>query len=226
MTVLLRMNDIRRTFRTMAGPVDAIKNVDLEVAEGEFVMITGPSGSGKSTLLGIAALLDRPTAGDFHLMMIPVHRIRDRERCALRRDRIGMVFQGYHLLPRRSVLDNILFRYRYQRVDRARVRRRALAVAERLDLGARLKQPGYLLSGGEMQRVAIARAIVHQPDLLVADEPTGNLDEENAQKVMQVFTQLNRDGLSIMMVTHNPALHRFAHRTMRFRSGILGHASP
>jgi putative ABC transport system ATP-binding protein len=195
--------------------------VDLTVRAGDFVMVTGPSGSGKSTLLHLAALLDHPSEGRLVFEGRDVSALAETELCGIRKHRIGMVFQKYCLLPHRSVLENVLFRFRYTGHTPERARAAALGALRQMDMEAVLNRPARVLSGGEMQRVAIARAVALRPALLVADEPTGNLDAGTAGAVMQCFRTLHREGLTILMVTHNAALLPFCTRHLLCRDGEL-----
>lgn len=195
--------------------------VDLEVEAGDFFAISGPSGSGKTTLLHLAALLDRPSAGEVVFDGRDTSSLSDEELSALRARAVGLVFQQYHLLPHRSAHDNVLFRYRYVNASTSEARVAAEAALERVGLERVAERPARLLSGGEKQRVAIARAIALEPRLLVADEPTGNLDRDSAQVIMDIFRSLHEDGLTILMATHNEELLRFSTRQAQCRDGCL-----
>jgi putative ABC transport system ATP-binding protein len=216
---VLEMRGVTKSFATTAGRVDVLRGVDLAVRRGDFVAITGPSGSGKSTLLNLAALLDRPTSGEVCLDGQDVTRLDDESACEIRKLKVGMVFQQFHLLPRRSVRENVLFRFRY--TDRApdETGRAAEFALDAVGLSAIAQRAARLLSGGEMQRVAIARAIALRPALLVADEPTGNLDRASAEGVMDCFTRMNRAGLTILLVTHNEHLLHYCTRHLACRDG-------
>ena len=216
---VLEMEAVQRTFLAATGPVPVLRHVDLAINAGDFVAITGPSGSGKSTLLNLAALLDQPTAGCVRLRGEDISRLDQDALCDLRKTAIGMVFQKFHLLPHRSALDNVRFRFRYTDTESAEARQRATDALEVLGVGALAERPARLLSGGEMQRVAIARAIALRPTLLVADEPTGNLDRTAAQGVMECFQKLNREGITILLVTHNHDLLRYCNRHFDCRDG-------
>ncbi|MCX6996336.1 MAG: ABC transporter ATP-binding protein [Kiritimatiellaeota bacterium] len=210
-----------KRFLAPGGAVTALEGVDLEVATGEFVAITGPSGSGKTTLLHVACLLEPPTAGEIEFDGESTARLSERRLAALRGRKIGLVFQKFCLLPHRSVLENVLFRFRYIPHDAQEARRQALAALAAVGLQDRLDHPARLLSGGEMQRVAIARALARPPRLLAADEPTGNLDRAAAGGVMSCLQQLNRSGVTILLVTHNAALLDCAARRLTLRDGRL-----
>jgi putative ABC transport system ATP-binding protein len=202
--------------------VQAISNVDLRIDAGEYLSIIGPSGSGKSTLLHLLGLLDRPTAGTYRLDGVDVDGLTESRRCALRGGRIGFVFQAFHLLPRRSVLDNVTLSMLYQGVPRRVRRARAAATLEQVGLAARMDFLPPLLSGGERQRVAIARALAGSPSLLLADEPTGNLDQANANGVMELLDDLHAGGLTLAVITHDDAISRRAQRRVRITDGTLG----
>jgi len=202
--------------------VAAISNVDLRIDAGEYLSIVGPSGSGKSTLLHLLGLLDRPTAGTYRLDGVDVDGLTESRRCALRGGRIGFVFQAFHLMPRRSVLDNVTLSMLYQGVPRRDRRARAAATLEQVGLTARMNFLPPLLSGGERQRVAIARALAGSPSLLLADEPTGNLDQANANGVMKLFDDLHAGGLTLAVITHDDEISRRAQRRVRITDGTLG----
>ena len=223
---LLSLRDIGKSYPTPAGEVQVLQGVNLDLHSQEFVAFTGPSGSGKTTLLNIAALMDPPSSGRLQIdgREVPIRNEGLRRR--LRRDAVGMVFQKFCLLPHRSALDNVLFRCRYMpRHQRQNLKRRALDVLDRFGLAESAWQPARLLSGGEMQRVAIARAVLHPPRLLVADEPTGNLDRESAATVMEHLAELNREGITILLVTHNESLLPYCSRHVRCQNGRVVEAA-
>lgn len=215
--------ELRGLSRTFPGtpPVEALRGVDLRVGRGDYVSVIGPSGSGKSTLLHILGLLDRPTAGDYLLDGLPTGQASDEDRATLRGGRIGFVFQSFHLLPHRSVLDNVLLATLYSGVPRAERRDRALAALDRVGLSHRLDFLPTVMSGGERQRVAVARAVVSSPHVLLADEPTGNLDSENSAGVLDLFDELHRDGLTLVVITHDPTVSAHAQRRIRIADGLL-----
>lgn len=217
---------VSRRYPSGGGALTALDGVDFALAPGAFIAITGPSGSGKTTLLNLAALLDRPTRGEVRFEGQDVARLDDDALSALRRRAIGVVFQAPHLLPERSVFDNVLFRFRYLDVPASEARRRAHEVLDAVGLTDRAHHPARLLSGGEMQRCAIARALAQRPQLLAADEPTGNLDADSATAVMQLFAALHREGLTILLVTHNTAWLAFASRHVICRNGHLREVPP
>jgi putative ABC transport system ATP-binding protein len=215
--------ELRALTRTFAGtpPVEALRAANLRVDAGEYLSVVGPSGSGKSTLLHILGLLDRPTSGDYLLDGVPTGAASDGDRAALRGGRIGFVFQSFHLLPHRSVLDNVLLATLYSGVPRGERRSRALAALERVGLSHRLDFLPTVLSGGERQRVAIARAVIASPHVLLADEPTGNLDSATSGGVLDLFDELHRDGLTLVVITHDAAVSARAERRVRIDDGVL-----
>ncbi|MFJ1863864.1 ABC transporter ATP-binding protein [Streptomyces sp. NPDC088097] len=207
-------------------PVEALKPCELLVRRGEFVTIVGPSGSGKSTFLNVAGLLDSPTAGSYLLDGIDTGRLPDRARTALRGRRIGFVFQSFHLLPHRSALENVSLAMLYTSVPRARRLVRAREALEQVGLARRAGAVPGRLSGGERQRVAIARALVGRPSLLLCDEPTGNLDSENAASVLTLLDELHTAGMTVMVITHDAEVAARGLRTVTVRDGRLGERTP
>ncbi|MFZ4397412.1 MAG: ABC transporter ATP-binding protein, partial [Kiritimatiellia bacterium] len=198
-----------------------MREASFEVASGEFVLLTGPSGAGKTTLLNLLALLDTPTAGCLQFEGQATGALTESQRNLWRATRLGMVFQRFCLLPHRTALENVLFRFRYLPVPRHEAHACALAALESVGLAEQANRRARLLSAGEMQRVAIARAIAHTPRLLLADEPTGNLDHAAAEQVLAIFQRLHADGLTIVMVTHNESLLNIAARHLRCRNGCV-----
>lgn len=220
---LIELTGIRRVYRTESVAVDALRGIDLGVEEGEFVAIMGSSGSGKSTLMNILGCLDRPTAGRYLLDGEDVAGL-PRDRLARIRNRtLGFVFQNFHLLPRTSAIENVELPLLYaeENLSWRDIHARAHSALVTLGLGDRTDHMPSELSGGQQQRVAIARALVTRPRLLLADEPTGNLDSRTSLEIMDVFQQLNREGLSILMVTHERDMARFAGRTIVLRDGLI-----
>lgn len=218
---VVELIDVSRVFDT-TPPVHALRDVNLAIAEGEYVSISGPSGSGKSTLLNLLGLLDRPTSGTYLLDGIDTSDLGDRRRASVRGQRIGFVFQAFHLLNTRTVLDNVVVGQIYNRIPRTERKPRAIAALERVGLGHRIDFRPDRLSGGERQRVAIARAIAHSPSVLLCDEPTGNLDSATTESIMALFEDLHRvDGLTLVVITHDEAVSARAPRTVNIIDGLL-----
>jgi putative ABC transport system ATP-binding protein len=223
-TPVLELRAVRKSFAGPGGPVQVLRDASLRIHRGEFVMVAGPSGSGKTTLLNLAGLLDSPTAGDLLFDGIHASQLGETERCRLRCERIGMVFQKFVLLPHRTALENVLFRFRYCGGDSPQRREHASTVMADMGIAELAERRARVLSQGEMQRVAIARAVVHPPALLLADEPTGNLDAAAALSVMDCFRRLHGAGMTILMVTHNSSLLQYASRCVVCRDGELAAA--
>ena len=221
---LLELRDVTRSF---AGPpeVQALKGVNLRIGRGDYVSIVGPSGSGKSTMLNMLGLLDRPSVGEYRIDGVVTGTLTENERAAVRARRIGFVFQSFHLMPRRTVLDNVLMPMLYSGVPRHERERRARDTLERVGLGHRLDFLPTILSGGERQRVAVARAVVSTPSVLLADEPTGNLDAATSEEVMELFDDLRADGLTLVVITHDSAVAARADRRVRIADGRLSEES-
>lgn len=221
---MIELNGITKHYTRGAETVRALAGVDLSINGGEFLSITGPSGSGKTTLLHILGCLDRPTEGTMTIDGEAVVDLPESALVRLRRDKIGFVFQQFHLIPGLSVYENIALPLRFSR--RPRDREKILALIGKVGLSHRADHRPNQLSGGEMQRVAVARAMVNDPEVIFADEPTGNLDTENSEKIFSLLASLNAGGLSIVMVTHNPELAARAHRIVSLRDGrIVGQGS-
>jgi putative ABC transport system ATP-binding protein len=218
---VISVRDIARTYDLGETQVRALRGVTLDVQPGEFVALTGPSGSGKSTFMHLIGCLDRPSAGQYLLNGQDVSALSGRALARVRNREIGFVFQGFNLLPRTSALENVELPMLYSGVRNARERReRAAAALSAVGLGERLGHHPNQLSGGQQQRVAIARALVNQPKLLLADEPTGNLDTRTSVEVMDIFQRLNRDqGLTIVLVTHERDIAEYGTRVVAFRDG-------
>jgi putative ABC transport system ATP-binding protein len=218
---ILQLQDVNKSFPASHGSVDVLHSVNLSLSKGEFAMLTGPSGSGKSTFLHLAGLLDVPSSGRLFFEDQEVSSLRGSELCELRKNSIGIVFQKYYLLPHRSVLENVLFRFRYLDYSKSDAREKARQALEMMHLDSISDRPARLLSGGEMQRVAIARAIALMPKLLIADEPTGNLDSSSANSVMDYLRMLNQDGLTILMATHNDSFLQYCSRHLVCSDGCI-----
>ena len=216
---MLKMTGLSKAYRTEVVETYALREFDLEVKQGEFVAVTGPSGSGKTTFLTIAGLLEAPTGGTYLLDGVDVSRLGDDARSRIRNQKIGFIFQGFNLIADLNVFDNVDVPLRYRGMKADERRRRVRAALERVGLAAREKHYPAELSGGQQQRVAIARALAGEPRLLLADEPTGNLDSQMARSVMDLLEELNRDGATIVMVTHDPQLAARAQRNVHVIDG-------
>ncbi|EAJ9605420.1 ABC transporter ATP-binding protein, partial [Campylobacter coli] len=200
------------------GKVKALDNINLNIYKGEWLAIMGPSGSGKSTLLNILSLMDDPSSGKYILDNEDLEQINEEQKITLRREKIGLIFQQFHLIPYLSALENVMLsQYYHSSVDEED----AKAVLEKVGLSHRLSHLPSQLSGGEQQRVCIARALINNPEILLADEPTGNLDEANEKIVLETLQKLKNEGKTIVLITHNPELAKFADRTLILQHGIL-----
>ncbi|MDD7944860.1 ABC transporter ATP-binding protein [Microbacterium sp. NE2HP2] len=221
---VIELRDVTRSF---PGPpeVQALKGINLTVSDGEYVSIVGPSGSGKSTMLNILGLLDRPTVGEYRLAGELTGGYTEDERAAVRARRLGFVFQAFHLMPRRTVLENVMLPMLYSGTPRAERADRARAALERVGLGHRVDFRPGLLSGGERQRVAVARAVVTQPRVILADEPTGNLDQSTTADIMALFEELNAGGLTFVVITHDQGVADRAARRIRIADGRMSELS-
>jgi putative ABC transport system ATP-binding protein len=221
MSAVVDMRGISRVYDSGRLQVAALRGVNLNIGEGEFVAIVGPSGSGKSTLMNIIGCLDRATAGEYRLAGSDVDQLNDDELARLRNRTIGFIFQSFNLLPRTTAVDNVATPLLYQNVGRADRHKRAASALERLGLGERLTHEPTELSGGEQQRVAVARALVTEPALILADEPTGNLDSRSGGDVMDVFHDLHAQGRTIVLITHDPDVAAQAERQVHVRDGLI-----
>ncbi|MGC0369927.1 ABC transporter ATP-binding protein [Microbacterium sp. SLBN-111] len=219
--------ELRSVTRSFPGDpaVHALRGVDLAVDEGDYVAIVGPSGSGKSTMLNILGLLDRPTTGEYLLEGSPTTDLDDVGRTAVRARVLGFVFQSFHLLPRRTALENVSLPLIYSGAPRAERESRARDALHRVGLGARVDFRPDILSGGERQRVAVARALVTRPRVVLADEPTGNLDGERTEEIMSLFEDLHGQGMTLVVITHDTGVAARAHRVVRITDGRLSEVS-
>lgn len=218
---VIEIKNVTKRYDDEAGVLDALNGVSLTVMPGDFVAIMGPSGSGKSTLMNIIGLLDRPTTGQYLLEGTDVSNLSDRKLARLRRDNIGFVFQAFNLLPRLNLLQNVEMPMIYQNIRASRRRTRASEVLKRVGLGDKLTNKPSQISGGQAQRAAIARALVNRPSLVLADEPTGNLDTKKSEEIMQLLRELNKKGVTIVVVTHNPEVADYAKTTVEVRDGLI-----
>ena len=217
---MLHMKDVSKMYRTEMVETHAVRDLTLEVHEGEFVAVTGPSGSGKTTFLNIAGLLEELTGGKYLLDGVDVKQLDDGARSRLRNEKIGFVFQSFNLIPDLNLFDNVDVPLRYRQLGRAERRKRIEGALERVGLASRLRHYPAELSGGQQQRVAIARAIAGSPKLLLADEPTGNLDSQMAREVMQLLEELNAQGTVVVIVTHDPEIAARAQRNVHIVDGV------
>ena len=225
--IVIQTDRITKTYVSGTNEVHALSNVDLTVTRGEFVAIMGTSGSGKSTLMNLLGCLDTPTSGSYTLDGVRVDGLGKNELAAIRNQKLGFVFQGFNLLARTSAVENVELPMLYDRSGRKRdTRALAVAALERVGLGSRLDHQPSELSGGEQQRVAIARALVTEPALVLADEPTGNLDTHTTIEVMALFQQLNEQGITIVLVTHEPDVAVYATRIVQLRDGQIYRDAP
>ena len=218
---MIEIKNLNKTFRTTDVETLALDGVNLSIAPGEFVAIMGPSGCGKSTLLNILGLLDNPTSGSYKLNGTEVANMKEKDRTSLRKGKIGFVFQSFNLIDELTVAQNVELPLTYLGVPASERKRRVKETLERMNLGHRARHKPMQLSGGQQQRVAIARAVVTQPDLILADEPTGNLDSTNGREVMDLLTELNRAGTTIIMVTHSQHDASYARRTVNLFDGNI-----
>lgn len=218
---MIRVENLSKSFRTEEVETVALDKVSFEVKDGEFVAIMGPSGCGKSTLLNILGLLDNPTGGKYWLGDREVENLKEKERTDVRKGEIGFVFQSFNLIDELSVEENIELPLTYLGVSRTERKKRVQEIMKRMAISYRAKHFPHQLSGGQQQRVAIARAVVFNPKMILADEPTGNLDSKNGAEVMRLLTELNQEGTTIVMVTHNEHDARMAHRIIRLFDGHI-----
>lgn len=223
MNELIRIRDLHKIYDSGAVQVHALQDINLTIQQGEFVAIMGHSGSGKSTLMNILGCLDRPTSGQYLLDGIDVSQQSNDALSDIRNQKIGFVFQAFNLIPRTSALNNVELPMIYARVPAKTRLQRATALLEKVGLGQRLDHMPNELSGGQKQRVAIARALANEPPILLADEPTGNLDSASTVEIMELFTQLNREGVTVLIVTHEDDVAAFTDRVLWFEDGRLLH---
>ena len=218
---VIRVAGLGKSYETAAGLFPALKGVDLQVFPGEYIAIMGPSGSGKSTFMNLLGCLDTPTAGDYFLAGQNVAHMEKDALAVLRNRTLGFVFQGFNLLPRMSLQDNVALPLVYAGIDKETRRARARELLTRVGLGKYAESLPNRISGGQQQRVAIARALVNKPRLILADEPTGNLDSHTSEEIMRLFGELNAEGITIVLVTHEPDIAEHCKRQVRFLDGQI-----
>jgi putative ABC transport system ATP-binding protein len=224
MTPVVKIEEIHKIYDSGEVPVHAVRGVTLDIVKGEFVALMGASGSGKSTLMNLLGCLDRPTRGRFYLDGIDISQLDKNELADLRNQKLGFVFQGFNLLARTTALENVelpMLYGRHRRMSGSQIHDRAMECLEAVGLGNRADHFPNQLSGGQQQRVAIARALVNHPQVLLADEPTGNLDSKTSVEVMGVFQKLNESGITIVMVTHELDIARYCKRNLILRDGVV-----
>lgn len=218
---VISLSDIRKTYIIGDAELPVLKGITLSIESGEFLALMGPSGSGKSTLMNIIGCLDRPTAGTYMLLDQDISEASEEELAMIRRERIGFIFQAFNLIGRMSVLKNVELPMMLRGAPREERRARALKLLEAVGVSHRANFSPLNISGGERQRVAIARALANNPEIIIADEPTGNLDLKSAEEVMDILSGLNREGRTIIMVTHNPEITKHCNRVIRMRDGRI-----
>ncbi|MCI9405778.1 MAG: ABC transporter ATP-binding protein [Oscillospiraceae bacterium] len=221
MEPFIQLTNISKVYGEGAAQVSALRHLSLSVNRGEFVTVIGHSGSGKSTLMNLLGCLDVPTEGEYLLDGEPVFRLRDRQLSAIRNRQIGFIFQSFHLIPGLSALENVQLPLMYRGIPRSRRRVLAVRALEQVGLSQRMQHKPSQLSGGQQQRVAIARAVAGAPPVLLADEPTGNLDSASGRQIMELLTDLWRQGRTLILITHDPAVAQMAPRTVHIQDGVI-----
>jgi putative ABC transport system ATP-binding protein len=218
---MIQLKDISKVYTLGAQEVEVLRNISLEIKPGEFLSLVGPSGSGKSTLMNILGCLDKPTHGSYFFEGVSVADLNDDQLAEIRNKKIGFVFQSFHLLPRINALQNVELPLIYAGVPRSKRKERAREVLTAVDLADRIHHKPNELSGGQRQRVAIARALVNNPQIILADEPTGNLDTKSGNEILQIFEKLNRQGVTLVIVTHDLSIAQRTHRIVALQDGEI-----
>lgn len=218
---MIKVNNLFKIFQTEEIETTALNGISLEIKDGEFVAIMGPSGCGKSTLLNILGMLDNPTSGTYQFLETEVSNLKEKDRTKFRKGNIGFVFQSFNLIDDLNVAENIELPLRYMNIPAKERKSRVTEIMKRMNISHRAKHFPQQLSGGQQQRVAIARAVIAKPKLILADEPTGNLDSKNGREVMNLLSELNREGTTIVMVTHSPKDAAVAQRTIDLFDGHI-----
>jgi putative ABC transport system ATP-binding protein len=221
MEMIIKTENLTRLFQVGSETIEALKGIDLSVKKGEFVSIMGPSGSGKTTLMNIIGCLDTPSAGTYYLNNKLVNELNDDDLAAIRNSEIGFVFQSFHLLAKNTALNNVMLPLKYAGVDESEAMSRAKVVLDKVGLTDRINHSPSELSGGQQQRVAIARALVNNPSIIFADEPTGNLDSQTGEDVMNLFAELNNQGQTIILITHEEDIARQSKRIINIKDGLI-----
>ncbi len=221
MNEIINISHLEKVYDTGAIQVHALKDINITINEGEYVAIMGQSGSGKSTLMNILGCLDKPTGGLYELDGIDISKQSSRQLSYIRNKKIGFVFQSFNLIPRTTAIKNVELPMIYAKVGKRERRKRAIELLEKVGLGERLHHMPNEISGGQKQRIAVARALANKPSILLADEPTGNLDTASSVEIMELFTQLNNEGVTVIVVTHEDDIAEFTKRVIRFRDGQI-----
>ena len=221
MEMIIKTENLTRLFQVGSETIEALKGIDLSVKKGEIVSIMGPSGSGKTTLMNIIGCLDTPSASTYYLNNKLVNELNDDDLAAIRNSEIGFVFQSFHLLAKNTALNNVMLPLKYAGVDESEAMSRAKAVLDKVGLTDRINHSPSELSGGQQQRVAIARALVNNPSIIFADEPTGNLDSQTGEDVMNLFAELNNQGQTIILITHEEDIARQSKRIINIKDGLI-----
>ncbi|ACJ74925.1 ATPase component of ABC-type transporter, involved in lipoprotein release [Thermosipho africanus H17ap60334] len=221
MEIVFEMNQVKKIYKMGDVDVKALDGISFKIKKGEFVIIMGPSGSGKSTTLHIMGCLDKPTSGNVYIDGVDVSKLNDKSLAKIRGEKIGFVFQQFNLLPRLTALENVELPMMYKGVPLKKRRKRAKELLELVGLGDRINHKPTQLSGGQMQRVAIARALANEPSYILADEPTGNLDSKSGEDILEIFKRLNKDGMTVVIVTHDPELELLGNHVIFLRDGKI-----